>query len=137
MKLNIPAVCLSLLLPLAAHAGKEERDFTTQQLEPGIAAAKEALKKNCTADVKFNINYDTLKTKDDLTKVMLTARSITEDTAKYCSDKGTKAAISKLKTIDYTKSDKTDLSFANGKISVTTDGNSYAGWDAFASAIDK
>lgn len=137
MKLTIPAFCLSLLIPMAAHAGKAERDAIAENVEPAMAAAKDALKKNCSADVKFVPNYDSFKTVDELNRIMLTSRTITEGTAKYCSDKATKAVIGKLKVIEFSKTDKAGVTYANGKAIFTTEGQTFFDWDALAREIDK
>jgi hypothetical protein len=136
MKYHLCTLAVALLLPLAAQAGKEERDFMNGTVEPALKEATAALKKNCGAEVKFDVK-DSLKSKDDLFTLKHFAEGIAKESGKYCSDKESKAAIAKLKTIEYARTAETGLQVAGGKAVVTTDGSSNVTWEMLAKALDK
>ncbi len=136
MKLINNAAFILLFTPLLAFAGKAERDFIASDVDPAVKTAAATLKKSCGCDVKFDIKIDSFKDKDELFKIKHFATMITENSAPYCSDAASKAAVCKLKTIEFSKG-STDFKFAGGKGTATTDGTSTPSWDMITRVIDK
>lgn len=63
--------------------------------------------------------------------------SIKEGAESYCSDAGSKAAMSNLKTIEFSKGSDVTFTFKDGKGTATADSSSYPSWDMVTRAIDK
>ncbi|PXX37851.1 hypothetical protein [Undibacterium pigrum] len=136
MKISRLAAIL-LLLPLTAFAGKAERDFMTNEVDPAIKAATASLKTSCGCDVKFDVKVDSFQTTDDMFKIKYFASTIKDNTASYCSDAATKKAICKMKSIEFSKAASTYLKFAAGKVTATTDGTSQPSWEMLTREVDK
>lgn len=136
MKLHQLAFVL-LFTSLAAHAGKEERDFISSQVEPAVKEAAAAYKNSCGCDVKFDVKLDSYKDKDELTKIKYLATSIKEGAPKYCTDAASKAAMCKLKSLEIQKSVTSDFKFSAGKGVATTDSSANPTWEMMTTAIDR
>ena len=126
-----------MLVPVLAFAGKAERDFLTNEVEPAVKEATATLKGSCGCDVKFNVKFDTFKDTDELRNIKNFANSIRDGAKSYCSDAGSKAAICKLKTIELSKSTEATFKFKDGKGTATADSSSTPSWDMMTDIIDK
>lgn len=126
-----------LLLPLTAFAGKAERDFMSNEVEPAVKAATAGLKTSCGCDVKFDIKADSFQTTDDMFKIKYFASTIKDNAGAYCADAASKKAICKMKTIEFSKAASTYLKFAAGKVTATTDGTSQPSWEMLTREVDK
>lgn len=128
---------IALLLPLTAFAGKAERDFMSNEVEPAVKAATSSLKTSCGCDVKFDIKADSFQSTDDMFKIKYFAATIKDNVASYCADAATKKAMCKMKSIEFSKAATTYLKFAGGKVSATTDGTSQPSWEMLTREVDK
>ena len=128
---------IALLLPLSAFAGKAERDFMSNEVEPAVKAATASFKTSCGCDVKFDIKADSFQSTDDMFKIKYFASTIKDNAASYCTDAATKKAICKMKSIEFSKATSTYLKFAAGKVTATTDGTSQPSWEMLTKEVDK
>jgi hypothetical protein len=128
---------LALTAAAWAHAGKAERDFYAKETEPAVKKASETLKKSCGCDVKFDVKVDTFETVDHLRKVNHMVSSISDKAPTYCNDGPSKAAICKMKTLELARTKETTITYANGKMVLTTEGESTYGWDHMVEKLDK
>lgn len=126
-----------LCLPLAAWAGKAERDFMTAEVEPAVKEATAAFKKSCGCDVKFDVKQDSFQSKDDMFKIKYFASTIKDNAGSYCSDAATKKAMCKIKSIEFSKTAETALKFNAGKVTASTDGTSQPSWEMLTREVDK
>ncbi|HEX4416456.1 MAG TPA: hypothetical protein VH165_01095 [Kofleriaceae bacterium] len=125
-----------MLVSLSAFAGKTERDYMTNEVQPAVKAAKDKLKSACGCTVNFTVS-DSLKTTDDMAQARNIANAVTEGAPAYCSDAASKKAVCKLKTIEVVKGKETGFAFKGDKGTCTTDGQSYVSWDMITREIDK
>jgi hypothetical protein len=128
---------LSLAAASLAHAGKAERDFYTAEVEPALKTATTTLKQSCGCDVKVNVKQDSFQTVDHLRQVRYSAGTIIDNAPRYCNDAPSKAAVCKLKTLEYARTGTTAFKFAAGKGVITLDESSYPSWDMLAAELDK
>ncbi len=126
----------ALLFSLTAFAGKTEREYMKNEVQPAVKAAEAKFKEACGCALKINVS-DTLKSTDEMAQAKNTSESITEGAPKYCTDADSKKAMCVLKSIDITKGTETAFHFKGGKGSVTTEGQSYVSWDMITREIDK
>jgi hypothetical protein len=125
-----------MLVSLSAFAGKTERDYMTNEVQPAVKAAEAKLKSACGCSVSFTVS-DSLKTTDDMAQARNIANAVTEGAPAYCSDAASKKAVCQLKTIEVVKGKETGFAFKGGKGTCTTDGQSYVSWDMITREIDK
>jgi hypothetical protein len=125
-----------MLVSLSAFAGKTERDYMTNEVQPAVKAAEAKLKASCGCAVKFSVS-DTLKSTDDMAQARNIANAVTEEAPKYCSDDASKKAVCQMKTIEVIKGKETGFSYKAGKGTCVTDGSSYVSWDMITREIDK
>lgn len=130
-------VMVLMFAPVLAFAGKEERDFTTNEAEPAVQEAVATLKSSCGCDVKFDVKLDTFKDINELWLIKRFANAITEGVQPYCSDAASKAAMCNLKTIEFSKGSDVTFEFKDGKGTATADSSSYPSWDMITRAVDK
>ena len=138
MKFNsLVLASLALAAASLAHAGKAERDFYTAEVEPAVRSAAGALKQSCGCDVKMDVQMSTFQTVDHLRQVRYSAGTIIDNAPRYCNDAPSKAAVCKLKTLEYARTGTTAFKFAAGKGVITLDESSYPSWDMLAAELDK
>ncbi|MEO5561578.1 MAG: hypothetical protein ABIO49_16540 [Dokdonella sp.] len=130
-------VLVLMLTPALAFAGKAERDFMTDEAQPAVQEAVATLKSSCGSDVKFDVKLDTFKDLNEMWLIKRFADSIKEGAESYCNDAGSKAAMSNLKTIEFSKGSDVSFTFKDGKGTATADSSSYPSWDMITRAVDK
>lgn len=128
---------LSLAAASLAHAGKPERDFLAAEVAPALKAAASTLKQSCGCDVKMDVKQDSFQTVDHLRQVRYAAGTIVDNAPRYCSDAPSKAAVCKLKALEFARTGTTAFKFAAGKGVITLDESSYPSWDMLAAELDK
>jgi hypothetical protein len=124
------------LLPMAAFAGKKEREFMNKEVTPAIAAAEAAYSKSCGCKLKVSI-ASTIASEDDMREAKRMANEVTEGAPKYCTDADSKKAICKMNALELAKGSSTGFSLAGSKGKAMTDGQSYVSWDMMTAEIDK
>jgi len=128
---------LGLAAASLAHAGKAERDFFAAEVAPAVKTATSTLKQSCGCDVKMDVKQDSFQTVDHLRQVRYAAGTIVDNAPKYCNDAPSKAAVCKLKTLEFARTGTTAFKFAAGKGVITLDESSYPSWDMLAAELDK
>ena len=127
---------LVAMVPVLAFAGKEEREFIKEKVEPTLAAAEAAVKTGCGCAMKITMS-PTLTTKEDLSLALYVAESVKEGAPKYCSDTESKQAICKMSSLTIDKSKEAKFTFSGGKGVATTDGTAYTSFDMMSRELDK
>jgi hypothetical protein len=125
-----------MLVSLTAFAGKTERDYMTNEVQPAVKAAEGKFKAACGCALKINVS-DSLKSTDDMAQARNISNAITEGAPGYCSDDASKKAICQMKTLDIVKGKETAFTFKAGKGTCTTEGQSYVSWDMITRELDK
>lgn len=125
-----------LLTPVLAFAGKEERDFTTNEAQPAVQEATATLKSSCGCDVKFDVKLDTFTNINELWLIKRFANSVKDGAESYCGDTASKAAMCKLKTIEFSKGSDVSFVFKDGKGIAIADSSSYPSWDMITRSVD-
>jgi hypothetical protein len=128
---------LSLAAAQFAHAGKAERDFLAAEVAPVLQAATSTLQQSCGCAVKMDVKQDSFQTVDYLRQVRYAAGTIIDNAPRYCNDAPSKAAVCKLKTLEFARTGTTAFKFAAGKGTITLDESSYPSWDMLAAELDK
>lgn len=124
------------LVSMTAFAGKAERDYMTNTVQPAIKDAEAKFKSACGCALKITAT-DSLKSQDEMAQARNTASSITDNVEKYCTDEASKKAMCQMKTLDVVKGKETAFAFKGGKGTCTTDGQSYVHWDMITRELDK
>ena len=74
-----------MLISLNAFAGKTERDYMTNTVQPAVKEAEGKFKASCGCALKISVS-DTLKSTDDMAQARNISNSITEGAPGYCND---------------------------------------------------
>jgi hypothetical protein len=129
----------SLLISSTAFAGKAEREFLSEKAEPAVKAAGESFHKNCGCPLKITPKWDAFKNIEQMGSAVRTLNSITEESASYCKDAGSKKAMCAMKSLELSVSKDATINFAGGKMSITTNslGDTTMGWDQITRTVDK
>jgi hypothetical protein len=135
MKRALIAVGLTVV-SFNAFAGKAEREYMKDSVQPAIKEAETKFKAACGCALKITAT-DSLKSQDDMAQAKNTANSVAENAEKYCTDDASKKAVCQMKSIDVVKGKETAFTFKAGKGTCTTDGNSYVHWDMITRELDK
>jgi hypothetical protein len=125
-----------MLVSLTAFAGKTERDYMTETVQPAVKAAEAKFKASCGCALKINVS-DSLKSTDDMAQARNISNAITDGAPGYCNDDASKKAICQMKTLDVVKGKETAFTFKGGKGTCTTDGQSYVSWEMMTRELDK
>jgi hypothetical protein len=128
---------LLAIAPLLAFAGKAERDFVSQEVEPAIKASGEKVGKSCGCPLKFDVKLDSFTDVDQLRNARNFVRAVGDGAAGHCTDAPSKAAVCKMKTLEVSRGASVGFKFAAGKGTATTDISSYPSWDMIAAQVDK
>jgi hypothetical protein len=130
---------VSLLISSTAFAGKAEREYQSGTAEPAIKTASEAFQKNCGCPLKITPKWEAFKNVDQMGSAVRTAKSITENSADYCKDAGSKKAMCAMKSLELSVSADATINFAGGKMVITTNtlGDTTMGWDQIVRTVDK
>lgn len=129
-------VAAIMFVSLTAFAGKAEREYQKNEMTPAVTKAQDTYKKACGCALKINVNAS-LKEVDDMRQAKYIAENITDNVAGYCNDDASKKAMCAMKTLDITKGKETKFTFAGGKGTAVTDGQSYVSFDMMTREVDK
>ena len=125
---------------MTAFAGKKERDFMEKTLAPKVKDAEDKFKSGCGCPLAITVDGATIITTDDMREAAYMARSVADGAPKYCTDDASKKAVCQLKSLvlaKVAKPAKADFTFADGKGTLTTDGQAHATWDMMTRKLDK
>ena len=136
MKTKLLLVLLTTA-PLLAFAGKAERDFVTQEVEPAIKASGDKISKTCGCPMKLDVKLDSFTDVDQLRNARNFVRAVGDGAAGHCTDAPSKAAVCKMKTLEVSRGSSVNFTFAGGKGTATTDVSSYPSWSMIATQVDK
>lgn len=137
MKKVVFFAALMMMASLTAFAGKAEREYKKETLDPAVKAAETAYKSSCGCALKVTVAKDMLNSQDDMSQARYIAQSVSEEVGKYCTDDESKKAVCQMKTLDIVKAKETSFSFKSGKGTAATDGQSYVSWDMMTRELDK
>ncbi len=137
MKIKKLALVL-MFTPVLAFAGKAEREFVTNEVNPAVQEAIASYKSSCGCDLEFDIKLDTFKDISEMKTIRSFAKRITEGAKSYCTDQATKDVMCELKTIEFSVSSKATFEFKDGKGIATADNQSASpSWEMVTGAVDK
>lgn len=127
---------LMMMVSLSAFAGKAEREYKKESLDPAVKAAETAYKGSCGCSLKITVAA-TIKSEDDMRQAKYVSESVAEGAKAYCTDDESKKAVCQMKSLEISKAADTSFSFKSGKGSAITDGQSYPSWDMMTRELDK
>jgi hypothetical protein len=137
MKRTTVAAMAILLISTTVHAGKEEREYLKNSLEPAVKKTEDAYKSACGCNLKVTVADSTTKTADDMLHAVQILNSVREGVGSYCSDAGSKKAICKMTSLEVAKASPPTFTFKGSKGTATHDGNAYTSWDMITHELDK
>ena len=129
-------IALLALIPLAAFAGKKERDYMTGTVTPAVKKAEKDFNTACGCKLAIKV-ADSIKSEDDMYQATHVAESLSSEAAGYCTDADSKKAVCQMKSLEIGKVKETKFSFSSGKGVSMTDGQSYAGFSLMTQELDK
>src|SRR2546421_12208405 len=88
-----------LLASVAALAGKEERDFMKNEVQPAARDAEAKWKSSCGCALKVAVDEASFKNKDDMYPAKHLCETVSEEVVKYCTDAASKKAMCQMKTL--------------------------------------
>jgi len=125
-----------LLISVTAFADKASREFMKNELAPAVKTAEAKVKTACGCALKINLTAS-IKDEAEMRTAKYVAGSINDEAAKFCTDAESKKSVCQMKTLDIAKAADTKFSFAGGKGTATTDGQSYVSFDMMTKQLDK
>lgn len=85
----------------------------------------------------MEVKQESFQTVDHLRQVRYAAGTIVDNAPRYCNDAPSKAAVCKLKTLEFARTGTTAFKFVAGKGAITLDEISYPSWDMLTAELDK
>lgn len=137
MKKIAMTAAVLMMATMTAFAGKAEREYKKETLDPAVKAAETAYKSSCGCALKVNVAKDILNSQDDMSQARYISQSIADGAAGYCTDDESKKAVCQMKTLEISKGKETGFSFKGSKGSAVTDGQSYVSFDMITRELDK
>lgn len=132
-------VFLLAFISSIAFAGKTEREFFKNTVQPAIANAEAAYKKACGCSLRIQLDSAAKNNENALDRARHIADSIQQGVTGYCTDAESKKAICAMKTLEiiYDKA-KTEFTFdGKGAGKSFTDGTSIMSFEVMAGQLDK
>lgn len=132
------AIIVTLVLgaSLSAYGGKEERELMKNEVAPAVKDAEAKFKAACHCPLTIVID-PSIQSKGQLVATKEVAASISESSAGYCTDDGSRKAMCQLKTLKSVAGKETGFTFKGGVGIATTDGFSHIVWDSLTHELDK
>lgn len=130
------AVSVVLATSIFAFAGKQEREFTKNELQPMVAKAKAKYQSACGCALAIKVTAS-IKTVEDMRQARFIARDIADKVEGYCTDTESKKALCTMKTLDIVRGKETAFTFAGGKGTAVTEGVSYVNFEMITHELDK
>jgi hypothetical protein len=135
--MNRAIVITVLLMSATALAGKEERDFMTNDVQPKAKEAASKWKSSCGCDLRIQIDDASFTKKEDMYAAAYFFGHITEGVGGYCTDAASKKALCQLKTLVVKKADDATFSFKSGIGTATVYGNTPPSFEMVTAQLDK
>jgi hypothetical protein len=121
---------------LTAVAGKLERDTMTKEVLPAIEKAEAKFKSSCGCPLKITVD-DSMNTRDLMFQAKHIAEDVGEESAKYCTDAGSKKALCQMKKLEILQRKPCEFTFKDGVGQCTSDGNMRCAWQQITKVLDK
>ena len=135
----IPGViALTLVVSSAALAGKAEREYMKEIVAPAMKAASKAYKTSCGCSLTI-VADPAFASKDEMGVIRSTANSVEKGVKKHCSDKPSRAAACKMKTLKIWKAKKkgdATFSFSGSTGTALSDGSQFIDWEQMMEKVD-
>jgi hypothetical protein len=131
------AVVVMLVTVALAYAGKIEREFMKNEVQPAARKAEAAWKSACGCVLKVNVKEASYKSRDDMTSARNIVNTVEENVKAYCTDGDSKAALCKMKTLDVMFGENATFTFKGSVGTVTTYGITAPSWDMLTRELDK
>ena len=132
----IRIVPLLLVVPLAAFAGKTEREFVKTRLAPAIKKSEATFKKACGCNWKLAVGKKLENDLDALHVAEHLVGIIGDNAAGYCTDDASKKALCAISTFSMETGETTGFS-VEGKVGKAVLSGGYPPWDNITAALDK
>lgn len=129
-------VTVLIIAPILAFAGKAEREFMNSEVNPALKAAENSFKKNCGCKLSITVS-DSLKSRSELELAKYVAETVASGSEKHCTDKPSKDAVCKMKTLEVTKAGETKFSFSGSRGIASTDGQVVPTFEMMTDQLDK
>lgn len=130
-------IAIAMVIPLAALAGKKERDVMEKQVMPAVQDAQAKYKSSCGCTLAITVDEAALKTIDEVHGAAHVASNLAEGIVKYCTDAASKKAMCQLKSLTISSSKQPGFVFKDGKGVATTDGNAACSFGQYTQVLDK
>jgi len=124
-----------IILPVLAFAGKAEREYKANELDPSVKKAQAAYKK-CGCDLKITFGA-TIKSEADMRQAKYMVEDIATGAPKYCTDADSKKAVCQMKSLEIVKGSESKFSFTGGRGIASTDGQMNPSFDMMTAELDK
>ncbi len=137
-------MALSFLLSLSVFAGKEDREYKKNELDPAVKAMQEAYKAASGCEIKVEFEGKEFELKDHMAQVKFMMENIKDSVGTYCKDSTTQKpdadsqkAVCKMKTLKVKMGADAAFEFkdSTGIATMGTSGG-YAGFDMMMTKID-
>ncbi len=129
-------VATMLFASVTALAGKEERDLMTKEVQPAVHEAEAKWKSACGCTLAVTVD-GSINKKDDLYNAKHFAEEISENVGGYCTDKESRAAMCKLKTVSVRKGAEAAFAFKGGAGTAIVDNSAIPSWDMITREVDR
>ena len=140
IKIAIVALSSILISQLSFAQGKAFRTYWSESVEPEVKKAVASLKSNCGCTVKIDYDKSSIKSEDNLRAAIANPISkIPDETKDYCTDKASKDAMCKMKSLVFKigKENKIEFNSKNGEISYISDGTGSPSFSSITAELDK
>ena len=122
---------------VAALAGKEERDFMKNEVQPAAKEAATKWKSSCGCALNVNIDEASFKVKDDMYAAKHFCEHISEAIGGYCTDADSKKAMCQMKTVIVKKADDATFTFKGGTGTATVYQSTSPSFEMVTAQLDK
>jgi hypothetical protein len=130
-------IAIAMVIPLAAFAGKKERDIMEKQVMPAVKDAEAKYKSSCGCTLTITVDEENLKSTDEIHGAAHVASNLAEGIVKYCSDAPSKKAMCQMRSLTISASKNPGFTFKDGKGLATTDGNAACSFGQYTQVLDK
>jgi hypothetical protein len=93
-------IVMLLLAPNLTWAAKEDREFKTEKLEPGIASAQGAFKEACGCNLSISVDEKSINTIGDMNLALRTVEEVRDGAGAFCKKADDKKVACKMKSLE-------------------------------------